>query len=577
MPHQETPHEKFSLKHYFVPLTTSKAIHFIIIIGIIVFFNSLFNSFLFDDQALILQNLSVHSLSGIPNIFQGTIQSVYTNDYYRPVVLTFYALLYTFFQENTFYYHLVQLALHISNTILVFIIFKKFLKQSLAFFLSLLFLIHPINESTVVYISNLPDTLFIFFGLLSLLLLQREKNEVRTIIAASVCLLLCLFSKETGIAFLIISYLYLYLFKKNKLFVHTLASIIVILVYIIARVNAHVPLQKDTLEPIMTLSLTQRLLNIPAIISYYIQTFLYPKDLVLLHSWTVLSVQFNNFFFPLITDSFFFILLLIMSFFVYRKTKEYKWEFFFFVWFLLGMLLHAQIVPIDFTVSDHFFYFPIIGLLALIGLFIQNILINKKIKTILIFLGILLICILSLRTMIRNLDWKNQSTILAHDEKLSHNDYEQELLYGVDLINQNRINEGILHIKESITLYPQSFIAWDTLGAAYLKKGDVKKAKKYLNYSISLNNSYFLTYEHMAQLLWEYDTTISTKNFTGRATVLFPYSEKLWYYNFLSNYALGNYNAALISAKNYYLLTQNYESYQIYYRMVNKLPIHLVK
>src|SRR5256885_15684936 len=99
----------FSFKNYFVPLTTAKAIHWIIIIGIIVFCNSLFNSFIFDDSAQILTNLGDHSVASIPDILQNNMTSVFTSQYYRPLPFIIYAILYTFFQANPFPFHLLQL------------------------------------------------------------------------------------------------------------------------------------------------------------------------------------------------------------------------------------------------------------------------------------------------------------------------------------------------------------------------------------------------------------------------------------------------------------------------------------
>ena len=55
MPEHEKS-EEYSFYNLFVPLTTKKAVIIFIIIGVVVFFNSLFNPFQGDDYAQIVNN-----------------------------------------------------------------------------------------------------------------------------------------------------------------------------------------------------------------------------------------------------------------------------------------------------------------------------------------------------------------------------------------------------------------------------------------------------------------------------------------------------------------------------------------
>src|SRR5579871_2990835 len=344
-----------NIKRLFFPLTTIKIIHFIILIGIIVFFNASFNAFIFDDDAQIITNQSVHSIAGISDIVQNTMHSVFTSDYYRPFPFIIYAVIYNYFQENSFPFHVVQLFFHITNAVLIFLIFKKYLKEGIAFFLSILFLIHPINEAAVVYLANLQDVLFVFFGLLATLLLQRTRDSYISVIFANICLLCSLFSKETGILFFLYVFLFVIFYKKPLLRVHIVLSFFVGCVYLLARLHAHVPLQKDALEPIMTLNLWQRMLQIPAIILYYVHTFVFPKDLILIHTWVIRNIDFSHFFLPLLIDSIVLLLLISMAIFAYTKSKEKKIILFSSLWLFAGLLVHVQLISLDFTVSDHFF------------------------------------------------------------------------------------------------------------------------------------------------------------------------------------------------------------------------------
>jgi len=120
----------FSFKDLFIPLTTKKAIIFIFLIGFIVFFNGLFNNFILDDTQQIVDNVHVHSIGYFFSFFTG---STFYNGgtslagvYYKPLLITFFSFIYTFFGAQPFIFHLFQILLHIINACIIFLLFKCF-------------------------------------------------------------------------------------------------------------------------------------------------------------------------------------------------------------------------------------------------------------------------------------------------------------------------------------------------------------------------------------------------------------------------------------------------------------------
>src|SRR3989338_2536278 len=138
-------HEKadVSLKNFFVPLTTTKAITFIAIIGFLIYTNSLFGAFLSDDNAQIVENVLAHSLSNLSYFFMGgTFHSggnLLIGLFYRPLLITYFSLLWSIFGPHPFFFHLFQVTFHIVNALLLFRIFRHWFVLEVAFFLSLLF------------------------------------------------------------------------------------------------------------------------------------------------------------------------------------------------------------------------------------------------------------------------------------------------------------------------------------------------------------------------------------------------------------------------------------------------------
>lgn len=118
--------QEFSFKGLFVPLTTLKAIHFIVIIGFIVFFSMLFNGFVWDDKSYMINNPAIHSLN-IFDLFRENLFNIGGN--YRPIPAIYFAILYSLFTNHPFIYHSSQLTIHIINTILLFVFLNIFLTE----------------------------------------------------------------------------------------------------------------------------------------------------------------------------------------------------------------------------------------------------------------------------------------------------------------------------------------------------------------------------------------------------------------------------------------------------------------
>lgn len=183
-------------------------------------------------------------------------------------------------------------------------------------------------------------------------------------------LFLSLLSKETGLIFVFISFLYLLFFKPNILKTFGLHLAAYVLIYIYLRFGlAQIFFNKHGLTPMSTISLAERLVNIPAIIYFYLHTFFWPANLAINQQWIVREIGWGQFWRPTIIITGFFVL--IFGTFVFIRLRSWRKVYFFFVlWFLAALGLHLQIFPLDLTVSDRWFYLPLAGLLGILGVFI---------------------------------------------------------------------------------------------------------------------------------------------------------------------------------------------------------------
>ncbi|MFN4227573.1 MAG: hypothetical protein ACK4F0_05485, partial [Candidatus Ratteibacteria bacterium] len=130
-----------------------------------VYFNSLFNPFVWDDLSLISENFLIRNFKFLLSFFKTDI-FLSNSNFYRPIQMFFYTLVYKLSGQNPVGYHLLNIFFHSGCSILIYLLLKKIYQDKISFLVSLLWAIHPINSESITYISGTADPLFLFFGLL---------------------------------------------------------------------------------------------------------------------------------------------------------------------------------------------------------------------------------------------------------------------------------------------------------------------------------------------------------------------------------------------------------------------------
>lgn len=570
--------EEFSFKNYFSPLTTSKAVTWIVIIGLAVFCNGLFNSFVGDDLGQIVDNIFVHSLSNIFSFFtggtfySGVSQNVY-GIYYRPLYFTYFTIIYSLVGANAFFFHFFQLLLHITSTILLFFLFKSFFKKQVAFFLSLVFLIHPINSEAVLYIADANDILFFFFGITALLILQKF-HSAKALFTASLLFLFSLFSKESGVLFLLIAIIYVYLFDKKKFPSVLSVNTIVFIVYLLFRFHAIGYGSYPSSAPISHLSVGERLINIPSIILFYLETFFLPVNLASSYQWTYTAISITHFFIPLFTDLVFAAIIIFIAIYLYKKStnKSFFIFLFFALWFFLGLLFYLQFFPLDQTVAERWFYFPIVGLLGTIGVIISKYRYYQS--KLAIIVGVLIIILLSTRTIIRTFDWRDELSIASHDIKVSKEAYglENEISYAY--YQKGEYREAKIHAENAINIYPYQ-TDYLNLGAADFRLGDYQNAKDAYVEAVRLGDSDQAN-DNLAFIGLFYGNPKQSMNFIKNTALREnPYDGKLWLYLAALEYNFGDKQNAVYDIQQAYKYDPETQAIAVYNAIMNNQPVRI--
>ncbi len=569
----------FSLKSLFLPLTTKKTIWIIVIVSFIVFFYMLFNNFVLDDLTYIQFNTDIHSFN-IEKIFGNSFFN--DSSYYRPIAALYFTILYLSFDNTTFFYHVFQLAFHITDVVLLFLVFKHFFNRKLSLFLSLIFLVHPIQVESVSYISASDSTIFFLFGIIALLLSLKNEITLRRLMGISGLLLLSLLTKETGFLFLVVIFFYSLLFKRKYLVKFSIAFVIITLLYCFIRfIIGGVFFTKPNAIPISGLTLFERFINVPAIIYYYIKTIFLPLQLVVDQQWIIKTVDFPNFYYPLIIVISFFLFIAAFIFYLRSNRKPISLFMFFLLWFIMGLLITLPFFPIDATVADRWMYFPMAGFLGMLGVILSSIKITKyKIKTVGYISGSLILLFLSLRTMVRDTNWYDPITLYSHDSQIQTN-YDLENWRTLEYASMNKYDEAIQHYKKSAALYPYE-VTFSNLAHTYRQSDDNNKAKEY--YIKTLNAQYISpihkqvtedAYEGLADLSVLSNKPNDALLFIETLLRKYPKSGKLWADLAMNEYKLHNQKAALNAAFKAKVLTPDDNINYIYSQILNNQPINL--
>ena len=189
----------------------------LLVLGIIFFVPTLNNYFIGDDFTW-LRWAADGKIEEIPNYFVSS-----SGFFYRPLAKIYFLLIYPIFGLKPQGYHLVDIGLHLLSMVGIFSLSLDLLKSKmLAFLISFLFLIHPVNNESVLWISStshLMAATFYILGLNSYILWRKEVRKWRVIFLflTIVSFILALLSHELAITFPLILIIYDVIFYRFHL------------------------------------------------------------------------------------------------------------------------------------------------------------------------------------------------------------------------------------------------------------------------------------------------------------------------------------------------------------------------
>jgi tetratricopeptide (TPR) repeat protein len=497
-----------------------------------------------DDDYYILKNpfLKDFSLHGIKEIFT----SFYSYNYH-PFTTLSYLFEYTFFGTDPLPYHLLNVALHVFNTWLVYKLAESLGgKKITALVTSLLFAIHPMHVESVAWISERKDVLYTFFYLLSLLQYLRylhagfkRKHYWWALLFFSASL----FSKSAAVT-LPLLLIAIDIYKHRKVNSRSLLEKAPFLLLSVAFgiLNIMAQAQGGAISAtILSAGIINRMFLFTSALAFYFIKLVAPFGLSAMH------------YFPKITNGMlpweYYLslpLILAMSWFVARRSIYRREVVFGISFFLITISVMLQIVAVGSTLTaERYTYVPYVGLFYIVGQWCSGIE-KARVRTIALWVMGVAVILFSILSWLRIGVWKDDETLFKDIADRYPGVYLQYYNIGNDKKNISHLREAVQQYSVAILLNPGFAAAYTNRAEVYDRLQDDADAMADYNKAISIDAGNAKAYNGRGM---EYSKTGDLKPAIrdfDRAIILDAayteaYNNRGWMY-----YQLGNAGAAML-------------------------------
>jgi len=494
----------------------SVALFLILACTFLVYSNSLYGKWIFDDSDHILERPELHLEKLTPQNIAKTFFEHENGDrhLYRPVSSFTLGLNWFFGEDNPRGYHVVNLLIHLLATVLLFKIINRLLYllnykgdillvSGIAAFL---WAVHPIQTQAVSYIVQRMAALAAMFYLAGIYFyLNFKTDRHKKWLAASLTMfLLAVFSKENAVLFpLAIVMVECLLEDRRQWKKYILPGAIVLVVVAVAFLLIFKARILGVLDEYYNKPFTfeQRVLTEPRVIWFYIyQLFMVPPDSFGFNNPFTLS---KNLFQPLTT--FFsiagiFAIVLLSAHWLAGKRKLLKLTGFSFLFFFVHHLVESTVLPLA-LYYEHRNYLPSVFVFIPVGLILAYVIERYKfslIKWMVLIAMVAAMIAAGLTTYNRNFVWQSPITFWKDAMKNDPESFRPylNLAYAYDplsgdFVKKNR-NKAIVLYKTALTKQCRDRItskrlALSNLTSHWIHEKAYKKAiiylKSYIRYS----------------------------------------------------------------------------------------------
>ena len=543
----------------FMRAQAMKAIHHpaaplfvLVILGAITYFNSLPNSFQFDDYDAIVDNPAIRDLRHVPSFFVDTrtwTMSIARD--WRPIVLTSYALNYWLSGPDPVVFRLTNLGLHIGVAVFLFLIFKEMLQRAssrlsmltpttiswLAVSAAALFLVHTADSEVVNYIFARSTLLATFFYVAAFYCYLRgsfsgaEKSPAFWDVAGLVLFGLGVGSKGPAITLplSLVTFEILLLnphglnpFKLYRAEPGRLKKYIPLALACIGYLIARQILAPRALNRFLTgdseISRLTYLFTQFRAWTYYMRLFFWPDPLI--SDYPGFGWSHTLWDHRVLLSLGIIVIILAVAWRLWRTQPIIS---FFIFWYFIVLLPEASIIPLTDAVNGYRFYPANVGfsVVVILTVFLTISRLCKtddgnnrwKLRNVTFASAIVvLLCVLIISTVRRNEIWRDERSLWSYIIEKDPTNPRAYLNLGAHLVENGNYQEGGRMFDKAVSLAPRNSFAALIRGEYYVVIGQNAEALEEFNRALKYDPRMPHAYYNRAELyrkLGELDRALS--------------------------------------------------------------------
>lgn len=456
--------------------------------------NTLFNEYAVDDVVVMTENTLVEKgFKGIPEIFTTDLLFGFdktgnglSEARYRPLALVVFAIEYQLFGANPFVSHLLNVLFF---AILIALLYKLlqtyvFREQNkfLAFFTCLLFVVHPIHTEVIANVKSRDELIAFILLIVSLITLFRnaEKRSPGMLFTGLFCFFLALLTRESAVTFIGVFPLMLYFFfykSLKKTLLLSLPLIVIFTSYLLFRffiIGFNHSTGTDVLNsPFFNATASEAFATKVFILIKYLGLLFFPHPLSFDYGFNQIP-YINIYSFKFILSFIISLSLIVFAIFTFKKRSLFS---FCILYFIVTISLAANfVVDIGTPLSERLLFQPSLAFCVIIAAFYIK---GRKRFKLLANASLLIIFLLfSLKTYLRNNEWKNNGTLMLADVISAPNSARANLYAGEMYLAKAKIEtngelkneylkKAVQYGEKSNDIYPYYSITYIDLGIAY--------------------------------------------------------------------------------------------------------------
>lgn len=477
----------------------------IAVFAALLYISTIKNSFVYDDEFTIVNNVLIKDLRNLPLLFQKKYLDLSGEMSYRPFVTFSYFLDYAVFGLNPWGFHLTNVILHALNGILLYVFLVSLINKKergclstsnnpftfniLPFLTSLLFVTHPVLTEPINAISFREELLVFFFYIAALNIYFLERRSPSRLLYAVSCIMyfFALFSKEMALTLPLIIYCYERVYRdagekgsRSILFKRLWGYLAVTLIYIYLR---FVYFYNPGTENYAKWGIDERFLTMPLLLLSYLKLIFFPVLLSAVYEVVPVKSPTLSFLIALLTIT----LFLYTAFAVRKREKGITFGLLFFAVTLIPVY---NIYPITHHFADRYLYLPLAGIIIFIMSVVHHATDRLKHGTYFHIFLIPILCMFSLLVIERNTVWKNDFSLWSDSVKKTPYSCLAHTNFGILRVNQGRFEDAIKEFRIALNLKPDFYQAHNELGYVYYKMGRLEIAEREFQAALKLNPNY---------------------------------------------------------------------------------------